>query len=73
VQRLPGVAISVVDDRTGTEDLPDAGGILSNDGHDQVGEFVELEGLFHDRAHAEVAGVFVGVADGDLLRKGHGR
>lgn len=63
---VPGITVAVIDDRAGPEDLLDASGILANDGNDEIGELVELEGLFHDRPHAEVAGVFIGIADRDL-------
>jgi len=70
-ERFPGVAIAVVDDRAGVQGLLDAGGVFADYTHNHVDEFVEAEGLFDYRAHADVNGVFVGVAQRDLVGKGH--
>lgn len=70
-ERIPRIAVAVVDHRASAKDLLETRGILADNGDDQVQEFAELKGLFHDRAHAEIAGVFVGITDGDLLRKRH--
>ena len=64
---IPGVAVTVVDHRAGAEDLLDAVGLFADDGDDHVDELGETKGLPDDGAHADVAGVFVGVADGDLI------
>jgi len=64
---IPGIAIAVIDDGSGAEDLLDARGVFAGDTDDHVDELGEAEGLLHDGAHADVAGVFVGVAHGDLV------
>ena len=65
---VPRVAIAVVADGAGVEDLPYAIGIFANDGNDHVDEFRETEGLPNDGTHADVTGVFVGVSERDLVR-----
>ncbi len=71
-ERVPPIAVAVVDDRAGAQDLLDAGGVFAGDADDHVDEFVELEGLFDDGADADEAGVFFGVAEGDLVGEWHG-
>jgi hypothetical protein len=71
LEGVPPVAVAVVDDGAAAEDLLDAGGVFAGDADDHVDEFVELEGLFDDRADADEAGVFFGVAEGDLVGKWH--
>ena len=66
-EEVPAVAIAVVDDGASVENLPDAIGIFANDRDDHVDEFVETEGLPDDGTHADVAGVFIGVAERDLI------
>jgi hypothetical protein len=68
---IPPVAIAVIEDRAGVEDLLDASGILTDHADDHVREFAEEKGLFDDGAHADVTGVVFGVANVDLLRQGH--
>ena len=64
---IPGVAVAVVDDGAGVEDLLDPIGIFAYDADDHVEEFGETEGLFDDGTHTDVAGVFVGVAERNLV------
>ena len=64
---IPGVAVAVVDDGAGVEDLLDPIGIFAYDADDHVDEFGKTEGLFDDGTHTDVAGVFVGVAERDLV------
>jgi len=71
-ETIPPVAIAVVHDGAGAKDLLDAGGIFTSNTDDHVDEFGEAEGLSDDGAHADVAGLFVGVAKRDLVRKRHG-
>jgi len=69
---VPGVAVPVIDDGAGAEDLLDADGIFADNADDHVDEFVETEDLFHNGTHAHIAGVFVGVAKRDLVGERHG-
>ena len=73
LEGVPPVAVAVVDDGAAAEDLLDPGGVFAGDADDHVDEFVELEGLFDDGADADEAGVFFGVAEGDLGGEWHGK
>ncbi len=70
---VPPVAIAVVDNCATRENFVDAFGVFAGDADDHVGEFVEAEVLFDDRANGDEAGVFFGVADRDLIGERHGR
>jgi hypothetical protein len=71
-EAVPRVSEPVVDDRAGEEDLLNTSRVLARDTHDHVCKFGEAEDLPDDRTHADVASVFVGVANGDLVGKWHG-
>ena len=67
-ETIPPVAIAVVYDGARAKDLLDAGGIFTGNTDDHVDELGEAEGLPNDGAHADVAGIFVGVAERDVVR-----
>ena len=64
---VPPIAVAVVKNRAGLENLLDAHRVLSNNADHHVCEFAETKGLFDDRAHADVAGIIFSVANGNLL------
>lgn len=66
-ERVPRIAVAVVDNRAGAEDLLDARGILADNTDDHVDEFGKAEGLPDDGTHADVAGVLVGITERDLV------
>jgi hypothetical protein len=65
---VPRITIAIVDDSAGAEDLLEAIGIFADDADDHVDEFGQKKGLSDDGTHADVAGLFVGVAERDVLR-----
>src|SRR5271165_167438 len=68
---LPRVAIAVVDDRAGVQDLLHAGDVFAGDAHHHIYKFAQAERLLYHGAEAYVACVFVDVTNGNLLRQGH--
>jgi len=62
-ERVPPIAVAVVDDGAGAEDLLDAGGVFAGDADDHVDKFGKPEGLLDGGAHTDESSVFFGVAD----------
>ena len=71
-KRVPPVAKAVVDYSSTLKNLLHALRFFASDADDHIGEFVQAEVLFHYGAYADEAGVFFGVADGNLVGKRHG-
>ena len=72
VKSGPGVAVKMVDDRAGMQELPDARRIFSRDAEDHVQKFFQAKRLPHERTHGDVSGFFLRVANGNRFRQWHG-
>jgi len=71
IERLPPVAVKMIDDGAGVEDLANSRGIFAGDAENHVEEFVRAEGLALNGADVEIVGVFFGEADGNRFGERH--
>jgi hypothetical protein len=71
VKSSPGIAVKMIDDRPGMQELLDARQIFSRDAEDHIEEFIQAERLPHERPHGHVSGFFFRVANGNRFRQWH--
>ena len=71
VKSRPQVAVEVIDDCPGMENLPDARGIFACDAQDHVEEFVQTKSLPYHRPHGYVSGFFFRVTGGNRFGQRH--
>src|SRR6266699_2808547 len=71
VKPRPQVAVEVIDDRPGMENLPDASGIFPCDAQNHVEEFVQTKRLPHNGPYGYVSGLFFRVTDRNRFGQRH--
>ncbi len=70
-ETVPPVAITVIDNCAGAEDLLDARDILARHADHHIREFSQAKRLLHNRPHGDIAGVFFREAQHDVFRERH--
>src|ERR1700730_7882387 len=71
IKPRPQVAVEVIDDCPGMENLPDACRIFACNAQNHVEEFVQTKRLSHHRPHGNISGFFFRVTDRNRFRQRH--